>query len=496
MSLNRKNLVLLEKTSNPLERVMYGEDGRNLGVATPDNILQEMRRLNAYFYMSDLVKDGFTSFIEKMVFVKGCKILTSREQVPQLVRYAPGTSSHWIVSCKTWNVEPTVRSLVKLRDFFDELEDYGIGVSPTPSSVGLKTMILVYNYENVHSFYSPSYECEKFLLDNSTGGINKTSAVSDIPFMVSYGGLSDRKMCYLSESDELPYGTQIHFTDGCRIDHYATWFARCIITINNELVQGVFPFKLPNGELIYPHRPGVYNTAVWKETADMARHYGCDVKVLDGWGWPEFTHLNERWIEFCHSSILYARNEFVAKRLKRCYQAAIGRMGRGRDFWILKPGTEDQPFTKDSLPYIKDGAPRWDIRLVKDTSTDASMMHWNRYIVDQSNLSVIQFAMPYAEKGTLLMMSTDAVMAYEDGDDGEKRLVKYTGEAIESRPGSWLWALHTGVVFIGKGMWLSNEEPDRHGQNLVEYLKTEKRLYGLVSKAIERRSYHDRRKRA
>jgi GIY-YIG catalytic domain len=82
---------------------------------------------------------------------------------------------------------------------------------------------------------------------------------------------------------------------GGRPTCYVTYFARCIIRIRTRLLLGVFPVGISPVQnesgygVFYPTEPGIYKAYLWKDQIEEAEIVGCEVEVIEGYGWRVLT---------------------------------------------------------------------------------------------------------------------------------------------------------------------------------------------------------------
>lgn len=373
-------------------------------------------------------------------------------------RFQPGKKSHWLVSLdSSWGLPGEPESLTVLEDLYKHL---GVGVKPTPGSLGKQSMRHVYDLYNLKNHTCLPLSCEKFLQLNGFGGIVVTNKIGHV---VPIALQEDKSMAYVSKWDIHPDGTPVFFSHPDGINQFVTWFASVKIEIRETLPLGVFPVRYKNGRVSYPTKRGTYYTHVWKEDAELAMSSGCIVQVRDGWGWHKMTRDNQKWAEWIYIKRQNATYKMLEKMVKKTAVAAIGSLGRSRDvFKVVGPDLKD---IDNDVP-VMIGEEAVDLWIHQEYDGRSSILnHWNDYTVSKTNRDVREFALSYAEQGKLVMIDYDSVFSI--GESGGKSFMRKDSiDNIMCKPGTWLWRLHHNFKILRNRMWVSDEEPSRYGSLL------------------------------
>lgn len=308
--------------------------------------------------------------------------------------------------------------------------------------------------------------CEVYVATHGFGGINVTKHIGS-----SFSKVSELDVAsnYLTEfiEEEFPDGTPEWFVRLDDLSYFKTWFACVRITIKKQLPLGIFPVRREDNSVYYPVNRGVYDTHVWKETAEIAAENGCIVEVYDGWGWHFMTRDNEHWATWLYDKKIKAPNKLVEKGTKKVAVSGIGSLARSRDNFLLSNNREATD--EQAIPVLIGNVPV-DLWVTSNTDYNVAVMgHWQRYCVAIANNSVRNFATPFARSGSLILIDTDAV--FTKGEAAGKRYIqKQSLDAIGCKPGTWLWKLHHNFRVLRDRMWLSDEEPNRYGSLLERIL--------------------------
>lgn len=388
-----------------------------------------------------------------------CKVLCNKKGVPLMIRVKTGNSSRWIISLSSWNLKPEIESIEILIDSFDHI---GLGSAPTPSSLGRRSMRDIYRLYSLRSHTSLPISCENMIKQRGYGGIVVSNRIGEVIDIVSK---NDKSSAYLSEYWRNPEGTPEYFSYLESHSDYPTWFAKCVVKMNKDSALGYFPYRKKH-QVSYPTRKGTYHTYLWRETAEICLANGCEVKILEGWGWPYFTEDNSKWTKWIYGKRLTSPSKEVEKVIKQIAVSAIGSMNRSRKGFCLvdssRKSGEDFPVMVENEPV--------DLWVHSDyDGTSALMPHWNNFTINQTNNNVREFALPYAERGELLLIDYDAVFTIGEGA-GEYKVKRHSIESLNCKPGTWLWELHHNFQLLRNRMWISDEEPGRYG-SLLERLK-------------------------
>lgn len=382
---------------------------------------------------------------------------------PMFIRIQRWNIHSWIIPWTSWDMAPGIDSLSTLVLFFEYM---GVGSAPTPSSLGRKTMRIIYESEQLYHHYSPSMNCEKYLNTHGFGGITITNFVGDEFSVVSEIDCASK---YLEENieDEYPDKTPSWFIEGDEISDFHTYFASCEVTITRELPLGIFPVRTADRRVEYPVKPGTYSTHLWKEQVTLCEENDVHVKVLSGWGWGSSTLDNSPWAKWIYQKKIDAPSKELERLVKKCAVSAIGSMGRDRTVYSL---TTQELKGQESVPLIIGREPL-NLWIVEGSDTHSGLMpHWQKYTVQMANNRVRNFALPYAEQGNLILIDTDAVFVKGE-EAGRNYVEKHSIESVGIPAGSWLSKIHHGFKVLRNRMWLSDEEPGRYGKLLERIVK-------------------------
>lgn len=447
---------------------VYSSDGRRTK-SLYGNIIDELVGSSTIFFVESITSSNIFPHIIAAAVRDDCSVLCDGNGKPFAVRSETKNKSSWLVQFDSWfegkDYKGPIESLDLVRRIYEHL---GVGSAPTPSSLGRKTMRYVWREEKIMRHTCVPLACESFVRDYGYGGI---SIVKQGAIGRTYSKMSeiDASQNYVGEVQfyKRPAGTPTNFS---YLDQdYKTWFAEAKITIRQELPLGIFPVRKDDHRVYYPTERGVYTTHIWRETYDMAIQNDCDIQISEGWGWHSMTEDVQPWALWIFNKRISAPTKDVEKGVKKAAVSAIGSLGRGRDVWHLGEPGEDE--LQGGVPLIMDGIPIdiWAIQSY-DINT-AAMPHWQRHVVSCANNRVRNFALQYAEKGTLILIDTDGIFVRGE-EAGRKYIEKHSLQSVGVPAGTWLSRLHHNFQILHNRMWISDEEPDRHGV-LLERLRSQ-----------------------
>lgn len=457
----QRNLAIFD----PEEACLYASSGRRIAEADVTNLGDVLLGQNLLVFTSDLASSAFDRYRDYWVATPTCKVLCNSRGHPTAVRFQLGRTSRWLVDAEQWDDRPTPEFLKVMESLYAHI---GLGMAPTPGSLGRLTMMVMYSKLPRHT--SLSLGCEDYFHNHGFGGM----AMTELYGHVDRGSLVDRSMAYVFKWDRHPAGTAEYFTPGSDLDEYATYFAHCYVTIHTELALGLFPIRNENGRVSYPTLPGTYETYLWMEQIQQAEQNGCSVFTLEGYGWYEFTYDGRDWNEWMYVKRQTAPTPEVEKKVKKTAVSAVGTHAMGREHYILV-GSESYDQETDYPIVDHHVAVDYWVHPERNISA-APMVHWQNYTVAGTNVDLRDAALPYAEEARLVFIDTDGFMVVEQ-DEEHRYIKKHSAESVLCRPGTWLWARQHNVEVITHRIWYSDEEPNRYGCTLKEYLARSGRNY-------------------
>jgi len=449
--LSHRNLYFLENGK------VYDSDGALIErLDDADGLLKFVRDFRASLFTGTLVQSFTSQFLPGLLHL-GQRILCNKKGKPLGARLRCGRETRWISTCENWHevAEPGV--IERMREHYEHM---GVGFAPTPGSLGNKFMLKVYEREGLKRHSSLSIAAETFIHEHAVGGLAYT------PGMGHYNQIQYMDMCaaYLRWFRKQPDGAAVRIPDG-NVTGLATYLCRCTIVVHSDLALGPFPVKgIRNHKpkVFYPTLPGVYEDVyLSKERVEECRRVGCDVSVHEGFGWRNFTSDNEA----CARELFRLRQEapskHVQEKTKVTALAPIGRHGMRREHQYLVDQEHSEP--TDECVLNDYGEPlNYYIHSESDNKS-AYMTHWWWYTVDQCNLAVYFFALPYAQQGRLVAIDFDSIFVLE-GSDKHKYVKKYSREAAACQAGDWQWLDLHNVNILGDRTFESDEMTRKPGQ--------------------------------
>ncbi|MHB1701115.1 MAG: hypothetical protein ACYCSN_13475 [Acidobacteriaceae bacterium] len=161
---------------------------------------------------------------------------------------------------KHWGLgEKGLKSLALLRRVFDGLE---VGAFSTPGAIGEALMHRLLK----KSQSTVSKGAQRFLLDHFVGGLMATPGVG---FEGEEAFELDQRRSYPTAAKmALPVGAARYIAPGTRpdpevwLERWPWFFARIAFYIppevSDRLTHGIIGYRIPNGKMVYPTRPGMY----------------------------------------------------------------------------------------------------------------------------------------------------------------------------------------------------------------------------------------------
>lgn len=371
---------------------------------------------------------------------------------------------HWIVKADIWHIDNLdVMALINLRRLF---KLFGLGVAPTPSSLGRRTMLYVWDRNHLKHHTALSRYAEEFLFQHGFGSVVYNNGY--VGRTIDVADLLDMHFAFLSEYGIGPGGTAEAFEEGCEL-YYPVYFAHCIVRVNRELPMGLFPCRNKRHQVVYPTLPGVYHTYLWSNQIELLRENGCDVKTLEGFGWQRFIGDNRYWVDYITHKVNNAPNDKVYKMGKGVAVSGIGSQGMHREHHILR--TEFDYDRETDWPVVLAHSPidLW-VHPVRDELA-APMVHWQRAVVAKVAERVQRFALDFAWSGRLVSIDHDAIMVTGSDDYGNRVVRKYSLDHAALPTGTWVAETHHEVHFWGVRAWTSSEAPHRYGRNIERYTR-------------------------
>jgi hypothetical protein len=444
-----RNLRILEGNN------LVDEDGRVRTILGFDDLVNCLFDDNILLFVDDFTDGGTFPYLAEFVSHDKTKVLCDRNGKVLAIRVTgKGNKTRWIIQGKSWGVGQEGNryqelSPLFLKDMWDLYQYVGVGMAPTPSSLGNLLMKYIYTREGLKRQTCISLAAENYLHEYSFGGIINSPGMG-----LHYDELAkiDMASAYLSKWISHPIGSAIAFGHG-HCDTFDTYFASCDIEVRRELALGPFPVKKERN-IVYPTLPGIYRTHLWKEQVLDVIKAGAEVRVISGIGWRTASSDCEVWAKHVYWLRKRATDQFIESSLKRIAVSAIGRHSTQRKHYYLVPESRADP---GAVPTIStNGEPlRYFVMEDYDGRT-GYLVHFNKYTIMQCNREVYRFALPYAEQGRLVQMYVDSVLA-TSGSDTKLYIKRYSNEALLCEPGTWLLEYRHNVDVIANG-YTSDEE--------------------------------------
>ncbi len=370
------------------------------------------------------------------------------------------TASRWLIQASTWQQHtPNDELLQRLRMLF---EHCGVGTANTPAALGMLLQKRAF-YEQYgdtwvqHRHPLPPERCVKDLRERSSGARSDLLASTTETFDLVYE--LDAKNAYAAAFEEVPTGPTVPH-QGNFLEQYQTYVSQCHVEIREPLVLGCFPVRTEQAGIArveYPRQIGQYDAFLWREEIDRAREKGCIVTTGPGWGWVEMTRDNAHFARLMTELRDTAPPEIV-DWIKIAIVGSIGRHGSPWQSTILLPEEEaspgDRPAAWDGLAYD------WVIHEACFHIPE-TMQHWFSYTLMKCRLTLYQYALPFAEEGTLLASNVDAVYVARETLRARHVIEKHLAYGLPA--GTWRKTTLTEVQFPALRHLVSHEKVRRPG---------------------------------
>jgi hypothetical protein len=385
---------------------------------------------------------------------------------PSFIRWKR-KGSRWISTLDRWG--NTLPRSYEALDILQEIFSYvGVGYYPTSAALGQATQRYVYALNDFKKHTSPSLAAEEMLRDHAVGGIVQTPGKGA---HFERAIQLDMASAYLSEYTYHPDGSAYYFTGetGGYIC-YATYFARCVVTIPRTLPLGPFPIRVNDytRPVRYPILPGSYTCYLWKEQVEDARAAGCEVTVGYGFGWDRFTYDNGAWAAYAY----YLRKNAPSSLepyIKSLANGAMGKFASSRIHYALTAQETCEPLIVEHEPtglYIEES----------ENHGQYVNLAWYYYTIMRTNRTVYHFALPFALSSRLVAIDYDSITVIEENERG-RFLKKKSPPTFYAPPGHWTWEPIFDVHVLDnrqmvwkdeKGVWQRKIPGTKRGSFLVE----------------------------
>lgn len=433
---------------------VFDEDGKVELVSNWEALTSFLERNNCMIFTHDLSDQKNFLFLFDAVADSRARVLCNQWGKPISVRVKIGRKVYCIVQSSVWHEgECDCQFLYNMWDTFLYFRS---GTCTSPSSLGAKLMKQFHHERHMDYHTCVSAFCEQFIREHNVGGIAQCLAKGD---SFDEALLLDKRTAYLEWYCVHPDKGATYFIKGRYGSNIFTYFARCIVTINDDLPMGLFPVRSNDRKqsLSYPTSKGVYESYLWKEHVDFIESKGLSVKVEEGYSWSCFTTDNQFWARGMYEFRRKAHSKFIEDVSKKAAVGGMGLQGVDRKFHFL---VDESKASRDALPITNsEGEP---LALFIETEYNlnkAVMIHWWSYTQDECNISVMDFAYPFSEKGELIDIDFDSIMVRDEaGNTRNIHISREYAKAYDVVPGTWLWELLHNVKLLGPRSYTSNEK--------------------------------------
>lgn len=308
----------------------------------------------------------------------------------------------WIICGRAWGHSSVGRDFLRCLSALFAL--CGVGVRPTPGSLGQALMRSHWKQEKRAFVSHPPNAARKVLLNECLGGRVDYFVTSDETFDTVFE--TDLTSAYCSVVDLLPGGYTVALGQEPDLT-CVTYYMRCHIRIpaDGVVAFGIFGIKgaLSNE---YPTQPGEYDAWLWKEEVDQCRRAGWVVMPQYGWGWTKWNTGLTSWSQhmFMLRQMATSLDSVLAAWIKQTIVSALGRFGMPLFQWALVP--ETSAFVQPGDIGLSLHGRQSGFVLHRTQEWNAThLSHWYSYILMRCRL-VLRMRMMYeAERGNTVYMS-------------------------------------------------------------------------------------------
>lgn len=443
-------------------KMIVTEEGECFDIYNADDFCNAVFDHNLLLLTDSLVN---FSYLYDLVLSGRHEVLCTDKGRPSIIMLKWKNRKRFMVKSSLWNKDiPAGPILLKgMRRLFKYI---GLGVKPTPSSLGKETMRVTWLDYNLPSLTTPSLLCERYIKSTCSGCIVSTPAL-ELPYIGAKHNtaiLLDRKSAFPAEMVQLPIGTAI--MAGNNANDFPLWYGKCRVIVNEDVPLGPFPVRTRRTAVTdaveYPRTFGAYDTYLWNFQFKDCEKVGMHVYPQSGYAWEQTTDDATLWTEEMYDFRQRAEDEEVASYVKIVTNAAIGGLGTNRVGYRLVP---EELATEYDEPMVSDeGEPKCIFIQQQSRDSEPIMSHWWHCNIARNNSAVFNFALPYAIEKRLLWINFDAIMI-TDGEEihfyPEKKL------STDAPMGTWTSELLHEVEITAPRAYDSLERKIRPGRPQV-----------------------------
>lgn len=318
-----------------------------------------------------------------------------------------GRQRVWIVAARTWDTPTaTPTFLAYLSTLFNLC---GVGVRPTPGSLGQAIMRECWRDEKRRWVSRPLNHIRQTLLKHVVGGRVDYFVTPKKRFQKVFE--TDLSGAYASVCDRLPGGAAVAFCGNP--PHYLyTYFVESTVRVPapNLSAFGIFAIPSAAGNE-YPNEPGEYHVWLWKEEVDLCRRNGWLVIEHGGWGWMRWETGLSVWAQRMYLLRVQAQaiDSTLSAWIKQATVAAIGRFGMPLWSWMLLKETD--PRVQNGDMALLDGLEEtgWALHRLIDGNSN-HLTHWYSYILMRARLVLrARMLWEYHRGNDIFMSNYDAL---------------------------------------------------------------------------------------
>ena len=436
-SLPDRKVVLLEKG-----RLYAAETGKALLFDGKEDLCNRLFNENLIAFTESISDGSAFPFLPDFVADDRAQVLCTKHGTAKSVHIRRGNGTRWIGTGSPWGYrEIDIEFCKLLQEFFEYM---GGGYHPTPTGVGLMLMRLSWEQYNLKRHTNINGFAEEFIRKNLVGGRVDTPGLGNF---YERAGMWDERLAYDAEwGNPKPTGSVSMFSSG-KVDKYDDWFAECDIRIGTELPLGPFPCRLFSNDhtVSYPTLPGTYKATLWKVQAEDAVNAGCYVHPGRGIGWTQVTSDTLPWARDMYELCANAPSPEIAELGKRSTVSPVGVHGsQGLRYHLV---TEKQLGSRNAVPLCGEGVPRPYFVVSEQEHNSEMMLHWYSRTLAGAASVLYNFALPFAERGTLIATNYDSVMSVEIDENG-RYIKRHSVEGAFAKPGTWLYELITNLKVL------------------------------------------------
>ncbi len=310
-----------------------------------------------------------------------------------------------VFSSQSWGYQYPGEDYQRMLSFVGE--HLGTGNPTTPGGTGTHTLLR----DVVGHHYGLPVGLRESLQAGMCGGRAETWAPGEYATLWR----TDRIGAYLQEAGRpLPVGTARRLLPGDALPWDGEFFVKVRVRTPQHLgIDGPYPLRRGKS-LSWPTTAGETVSWLWSCHVQDAMDRGCQVELLEGYGWDAVQPVLASWAEWARERIAAAGD--YRGEVKRTLLSAIGVQAAGTERWTIRPESVIAPVPDEALLFY-DGQPSAYVaqRLVRSSS---AQLHWASCIYARQCSALYRLQRTLRERGHVLIRSNfDELVTREQPDE-------------------------------------------------------------------------------